>query len=148
MRAGNLNGLPGQTAVDPTTGQPFLNNTIPAARINPVAGKLLNGYYPLPNYGSPTATFANYRILDPTPLSTDGYDLRVDHYLRQNQQIFGRFSWKQIPSERINGLLPNSTVNLNSKNLIISYNYSFRPNLINEFPLRAELLGERGEVPH
>lgn len=133
MRSGNLNGVPGAPAVDPTTGLPFPNNTIPGTRLNSVADTLLNSYYPLPNYGGPTATYANYRILNPTPLSTDGYDLRFDHYLRQNQQLFGRFSWKRIPSENANGLLPNSTVNLNSKNLIISYNYSFRPNLINEF---------------
>src|SRR5882757_5716485 len=36
------------TIYDPTTGSPFLNNTIPANRINPVGQKLLN-LYPAPN---------------------------------------------------------------------------------------------------
>jgi len=36
------------TIVDPLTGQPFPNNQIPAARIDPAAAALLK-YYPLPN---------------------------------------------------------------------------------------------------
>ena len=49
MRAGNLNGVPGGDAVDPTTGAPFPNNTIPMNRLNPTALKILNTYYPSPN---------------------------------------------------------------------------------------------------
>ncbi len=57
-RNGNLNDLPiispttGQPTnvlIDPLSGSPFPNNTIPISRLNPVSLNLLNGYYPLPN---------------------------------------------------------------------------------------------------
>lgn len=130
MRTGNLNGLPGGAAIDPSTGLPFPNNQIPASQLNPVAQKLLSKYYPQPNFG--TGTNANYRILKSVPSHTDGFDTRVDHYFSASQQLFGRYSWKQIPSVGSNGLLPSSDVTLGSKNLIVSHNLTIRSNLINE----------------
>jgi hypothetical protein len=44
---------------DPTTGLPFLNNTIPKNRINPNALLLLNAFAPLPNNAA--NGFSNYR---------------------------------------------------------------------------------------
>jgi hypothetical protein len=47
MRAGDFSGA-NVTLLDPLTGQPFPNNRIPAARLDPAALALLK-YYPLPN---------------------------------------------------------------------------------------------------
>jgi len=88
MRAGNLNGLPGGPAVDPSTGLPFLNNQIPAGEISSVSSKLCLRFT-LANFNS-GSTFANYRTFIPTPITTNGYDLRVDHYFSPTQQVFGR----------------------------------------------------------
>src|ERR1700733_12222386 len=52
QRNGNLSGLPiangAGVLMNPATGQPFANNTIPTTQINPTAQTLLNSYYPLP----------------------------------------------------------------------------------------------------
>ena len=55
MRAGDFSG--GIAPLDPLTGQPFPNGTIPAARIDPAARALLD-YFPLPNL---PGTAQNYR---------------------------------------------------------------------------------------
>jgi hypothetical protein len=132
MRTGNLNDLPGPAAVDPLTGLLFPNNQIPSNRISSVSAKLLSEVYPLPNFDS-GSTFANYRTLIPTPITTDGYDIRIDHYLSPSQQIFGRWSWKSLDSMQVETLLPSRTVNETDQNLLLSHNFSIRPNLINEF---------------
>jgi len=71
-RAGNLNGLsiPNNTLIDPLSGAPFPNNTIPLSRLNPSALALLNNYYPLPNVAG-NSSF-NYENLQPIPSSTNG----------------------------------------------------------------------------
>ncbi|MGH9665930.1 MAG: carboxypeptidase regulatory-like domain-containing protein, partial [Bryobacteraceae bacterium] len=131
VRSGNLNGLPGPAVLDPATGAPFPNNVIPADRINPVAAKVLSTYYPLPNYNS---TVTNYRNLLSTPSSTDGYDIRIDHVINSKQQVFGRWSWKNIPYTQSNGaILPPDQYTISSRNLILSHNFSILPTLVNEF---------------
>jgi hypothetical protein len=136
MRQGNLSGLPGGKAVDPLSGQPFPDNVIPASRLNPVAQTLLGKYYPLPNYNS-GSTLANFRNLVSTPQSTDGFDARADHYLSSRQQIFGRISWKNLPTTAITSslghLLPPDSLTEYNRNLVLSHNFSIRPDLINEF---------------
>ncbi len=131
LRTGNLNGLPGPAVRDPATGAPFPNNIIPADRINPVAAKVLSAYYPLPNYAS---TVTNYRNLLSTPSSTNGYDFRIDHVINSKQQVFGRWSWKNIPYTQSSGaILPADQYTIASRNLILSHNYSILPTLVNEF---------------
>jgi Carboxypeptidase regulatory-like domain/TonB dependent receptor len=131
MRTGDLTGLSGNI-VDPLTGLPFPNNQIPSNRISSVSSKVLSQVYPLPNFDS-GSTFANYRTFIPTPITTNGYDVRIDHYLTPTQQIFGRWSWKTLDSSQVETLLPSRTVNETDQNLILSYNYSIKPALVNEF---------------
>ena len=132
MRSGNLNGLPGGAATDPTTGVPFPNNQIPTNLLNPVSTKLLQQVYPLPNFDS-GSTFADYRTFVKTPLTTDGYDTRFDHYLSSTQQIFGRWSWKQLDGTQVETLLPSRSTHETDQNLILSHNWTLRPTLVNEF---------------
>jgi hypothetical protein len=131
MDAGNLIGLPGGSAVDPLSGAPFPNNQVPATRISPVASTFLSKYYAVPNFGS--ALLSNYRTLAPIPSTTNGYDFRLDHAISTRQQVYARWSWKDIPYYSANGLLPASNRDILSKNLIVSDNFTIRPNLINEF---------------
>ena len=141
-RAGDLTALvntPGLGAPvnNPVTGQAYANNTIP--NVNPVAAALLQ-YYPLPNVnqnvlGAPY----NYQTLVPIPSSTDGWDLRVDQTITPKQQVYGRFSWKDLAfSEGASGLtanqfLPNVEAHDQNRSLLVSYNYAIRNNLVNEF---------------
>jgi hypothetical protein len=146
-RNGDLSGLPiispqtGQpatVAIDPLNGTPFPNNTIPVSRLNPVSQKLLSGYYPLPNLSGSGSGF-NYETLQPIPSNTNGFDARLDHYITANQQIYARFSWKNLLSDSgqlglpANPLLPNDINVEHDRSLIVSYNYAISPKMVNEF---------------
>jgi len=132
MRNGNLAGLPGGAALDPTTGAPFPNLQIPLASMNPVAKSLLNNYVPLPNFENGSDTNGNYRQQTPTPANLNGYDLRIDQNLGAKQQLYGRWSWKNVDTTAVNALLPSEAHFETNRNLILSYNYTLRPNLLNE----------------
>jgi hypothetical protein len=144
-RAGDLTGLPivnsaGQPlndAINPYSGTPFPNNTIPKSMLNPVSLNLLNGYYPLPNVTGSGSGY-NYETLQPIPSNTNGFDARLDHYITTNQQIYARFSWKNLLSDAgqsgpANPLLPNDVDTEHDRSLIVSYNYTITPKMVNEF---------------
>ena len=133
MRAGNLTGLSGANGgaiIDPSTGQPFPNNTIPGDRINPVATALFQDYLTqLPNS---SAAGANYLQQSPTPSNTDGYDIRVDHTLTAKQSLYARWSAKNISTTLPNALLPSDHDSETDRNLILSHNYAITNTLVNE----------------
>jgi hypothetical protein len=132
MRNGNLNGLPGDTSIDPLNGSPFPGNVLPANRLNSTAQSLFANYLPLPNFSNGSDTNANYRRLEPTPANLNGYDLRIDQTITSKQQIFGRWSWKNVDTTVANAILPSERDHETNRNLIVSHNYTIRPNLLNE----------------
>ena len=121
MRNGGLATLPGGAVVDPSTGVPFPGNQIPLSQINPVAKALLNGYVPLPNFGNGVDTNANYRRLQPTPANINGYDIRIDHMLTAKQQLYGRWSWKNVDTTIANPILPSDRDHETNRNLLVSH---------------------------
>ena len=137
MRAGNLTGLTGANGapiLNPFTGQPFPNNTIPTCSqpgcINPVAQSLLNNYYnAVPNSATQGA---DYLQQTPTPGNTNGYDIRVDHTLTVKQSLYARWSAKNISSTLPNALLPSDHDSETDRNLIFSHNYAITNTLVNE----------------
>jgi hypothetical protein len=150
-RNGNLSALVAQqqggSLMNPFTGQPYANNTIPSGAacgnsqdcVNPVAQTLLN-YYPEPNANIGVANPSyNYQTLVPIPSSTNGWDLRVDRTITSKQQIYARYSWKNaLYNEGAIGgpagqFLPNVVAQDQNRSFLVSYNYVIRPNLINEF---------------
>jgi hypothetical protein len=125
-------GLPTSVLTDPLSGAPFPNNAIPASRLNQVSQNLLNGYYPLPNVNAPGSGF-NYETLQSTPASTNGWDLRLDHNITSTQQIYARFSWKNLLSDTANILLPDDINVEHDRSFLVSYNYTISPKMVNEF---------------
>ena len=76
---------------DPTTGQPFPNNTIPANRLDKNAQVLLNqGIFPKPSSGT--------QFIGGNNAPTDVRDevARVDHHVSDKFWIFGHFIAEQI----------------------------------------------------
>jgi Carboxypeptidase regulatory-like domain/TonB dependent receptor len=154
-RNGNLSGLIGSSGalMDPFTGQPYPNNTIPGGPgnacansmdcINPVATTLLNNYYPLPNANLGIVNPAyNYQTLMPIPSNSNGWDLRIDQSLTPKQQIYVRYSWKNVNISQsdndtvispANAFLPNDEAREQNRSLTVSYNYAFSATLLNEF---------------
>ncbi|HUJ94813.1 MAG TPA: carboxypeptidase-like regulatory domain-containing protein [Terriglobales bacterium] len=130
LRAGNLSELAGPNGqvINPLTGQPFSDNTVP--NINPVAQSLLQNYFPLPN--STSTPGSNYLQQAATPSNTDGYDIRLDHTLTLKQSLYLRWSAKDISSTVANSLLPSDRDSETDRNLIFSHNYAITNALVNE----------------
>src|SRR5580700_5018143 len=80
MRSGDL------TAYDGTV--------IPASQINPYSQKLMNFFFPLPNYGPPGAVSSNYLASYATPINSTQGDVRVDQSLGPKHLIYVRYSYK------------------------------------------------------
>lgn len=131
-RQGNLNGLslPTNVLINPATGQPFPNNTIPSSTLNPSALTLLNDYYPLPNVNG---NGYNYENLQPVPSSTNGFDGRIDQIINSKQQVYARFNWKNQIANVANPLLPNDVDTEHDRSFLVSHNYAITPTLLNGF---------------
>ena len=108
----NLAGRFSTTIIDPLTGQPFPNNTIPQSRFSRVAQLALrNGWYPAPNS---TAAQGNYQLVRTLPQDQDQYTVRVDHTLGQYGQIFGRYT-NTTYANRTNSNLLRSAIACSSR---------------------------------
>jgi hypothetical protein len=163
-RSGNLNalvaGLGNGPVMNPFTGTPFPNNTIPtgscAACINPVAQALLN-YYPLPNANLNVLNPSyNYQTLVPNPSNSNAIDVRLDHDFSSKQQLYVRFSLKDAFYTEYNdagliapasNFLPNDGAHEQNKTLVVSYNYSITPTLLNEFRFGFTNYNENDSFP-
>jgi hypothetical protein len=171
-RSGNLTALvdvPGTPGVlmDPFTGAPYPNNTIPGGPgnpcrnsvdcINPVAQNLLNGYYPLPNANLNQVNPAyNYQTLVPIPANSNGWDLRVDHAITSKQQLYARVNWKNVflteannagVISPANNFLPSDGAHEQNRSLLVSYNYALSPTLLNEFRFGLTRFAENDTFP-
>ena len=162
-RNGDLSALvaaTGTPVMNPFTGAPFPNNTIPTGScsycINPVAQAVLN-YYPLPNanLGVINPSY-NYQTLVPTPSNSDGFDIRLDQNITANQQLYARFSLKNAFYTEFNNagvispandFLPNDGAKEQNRSLVVSYNYSITPRLLNEFRFGFTNYNENDSFP-
>jgi hypothetical protein len=88
-RAGNFAGS-GITVTDPTTGQPFANDQIPANRISPIAQNFLK-YIPLPNGPNGQVTFAGANIVQ----NDDQYMIKIN-WLQSKNQVSGSWFWTRF----------------------------------------------------
>jgi hypothetical protein len=148
-RNGDLSALVaanGSPLLNPFTGAPFPNNTIPSgscpACINPVAQAVLN-YYPLPNANLNVANPSyNYQTLVPIPSNSNAFDLRLDQNINSKQQLYVRYSFKNSfytefnnagVIQPANAFLPSDGAHDQSRSLVLSYNYTITPHLLNEF---------------
>ena len=163
-RNGNLSSLvaaTGSPVMNPFTGAPFPNNTIPTgscqACINPVSLALLNNYYPMPNanLGAVNPSY-NYQTLVPIPSSSNAFDVRIDHYISSKQQVYARFSFKNADYTLsnnagvitpANNFLPPDRARDQNRSLVVSYNYAITPRLLNEFRFGFTNFNENDAFP-
>ncbi|MEK7406989.1 MAG: carboxypeptidase-like regulatory domain-containing protein [Acidobacteriota bacterium] len=139
-REGDFSALAPATVVrDPNAGNaPFPSNRIPAARINSVARRIQERFYPLPNYGDISRLQSqNYResrtrAFDPST----NYTLRLDHRFSEQSFVFGRWTWNRSHSRGFEGNLPaigQRWQTRDTRALNASYTRTLRANLLNEF---------------
>ena len=75
---------------DPTTHQPFPNNTIPLARISPIALGLLN-FFPGANQAN---SVQNYRIATAVPSNSQSLNTRFNYTLNPKDRINYTINWQ------------------------------------------------------
>lgn len=92
------------TIMDPSTGQPFPNNTIPRNRFDPVAARMLE-LWPAPNFGG-FGTRQNFTTTPPWNNDRDQWDTRVDWDASEKDKIFGRFSKNRTDNLRASVFAP------------------------------------------
>ncbi len=149
IRQGDFSGINPQTGnpfppiIDPTTGQPFQGNTIPASRIDPVSRAILDRI-PLPSNPNAPPLENNDINVGLHRVTLDQFIARIDHELTPKHQLFGRFllfngqqlfpfvpdSFAQNPSAP-----PGFGTNKDDtgRNLALGLTSVFRPTLINDF---------------
>ena len=93
--------------VNQLDGTPFPNSMIPSNQISSVATKI-QPFYPLPNTGDPNVFVngdINYVKNVPNPILSDQFDIRIDHTINSKQNVFGRWTYKNIRRVNPFGLL-------------------------------------------
>jgi hypothetical protein len=93
MRSGDFTGL--ATILDPLSGQPFPNNRIPAARLDPRTQALL-AYVPLPNTAGTAGGTANNYIVNIGNISDiNRFGVRLDHRFSDHDSIWGGLNYSK-----------------------------------------------------
>ncbi len=146
MRSGNFSAPGFPTIYDPTTGQAFLNNQIPANRIDPVAAKL-QSYWPNPNAAGCTSNcsaFNNYTANVSAPALSTWYVGKIDYDVSANNRLSGSIT--EYPVHVIynnDPLCPNggsqctpSHPNLNQDGQITD-TWTINPTMVNEARIGA-----------
>ena len=121
---------------DPSTGQVFAGNQIPASRISPIARAILGNtsLYPLPNR-SVSGVTGNFVGPTLTTIHAHQADARIDWSLSAKDKIFGRFSFAEYESKNNQRAFPLLLGNLTDapfRNLAVNWNRVIGPTLVNE----------------
>jgi hypothetical protein len=100
------NGVFSTPIIDPSTGLPFADNTIPQARISPVALAVQTNYLPAENtnLGTPVNNFTTHFPFNSDLYRGDWPIVRIDHNVTKNNSMYGRWLMRQTPYVLNNGL--------------------------------------------
>ncbi|HUG53348.1 MAG TPA: carboxypeptidase regulatory-like domain-containing protein, partial [Vicinamibacteria bacterium] len=139
MRNGDFSGA-NFTINDPLTGRPFPGNVIPASRIDPVAQRMLDFYYPLPNRGTLSSGMGVYQQFVPETRKRQRADLRLDHEASGSDSLFVRASYQNRDPSNIQFEAGNALTNLGIRNtrldtatVIGGWTKILSPTMVNEF---------------
>ena len=143
MRSGDLSAFldPNQSGGGPAnelTNYP--GNIIPKAQLNAFGQRLLNFFYPAPNYGPSGAIVNNYLATYPTPVNSAQGDIRVDEVLTPKHTVYARYSYKNRrvtnyptidgnPGSPLPGVLQNPQI---YNSLTIAHSWVVSPSMVNE----------------
>jgi hypothetical protein len=139
MRAGNFQGT-AIVPIDPTTGEPFPNQTIPTERIDPSATKIMEMFYPLPNQGTAASGYGIFQQFLPETRKRHRFDARFDSELTKNDSLFFRGSYQHRDPQAITFEAGNTLTNLpildrtlDTSSAIGGWTKIFRSTMVNEF---------------
>ncbi len=128
------------TAPTPYSTTKFVNNVIPAGRVNLTDAKLFMRAYPAPNFGA--GLTSNYAANYGAGGDQNQNVVRIDQKINDKQHIFGRFSqWNNLnqPTDPLGTGFCNDRCQetMLSKALATGYNYVFTPNIIGNLDVSA-----------
>jgi hypothetical protein len=118
----------GTTIYDPSTKQPFQNNTIPSSMISPISQKLLKYY----NSATLPGLTNNYVQNNGSPFNRDGFVLRMDFVESSKSQWTGRYSWGDEVQSTQTINLSGSKITTNYEQYLGSNTRILSPNIVNE----------------
>lgn len=144
-RTGNF-AAAGTTIMDPTTGQPFPGNVIPANRINSTAAKAIPLFFPAATNNDASLSGNNLVTTFPGSYTNDGFDGRLDQAIGSKHRIWGRVTQKTIPSvgtdaalgaggagdATYNPLMGSFSTDSDLTNVAASWNWIVKPNVMND----------------
>ncbi len=110
------------------TSTPFPNNTIPAARIEPISKKFQE-FYRLPNL---PGRVNNYQQSQGAPINRDQFILRMDLVESSKSQWAGRYSWGDEVQFNDGLRLNGSQVLTNVEQYMGTNTRTLTPNIVNE----------------
>jgi len=139
------------TIADPSTTRPnpanplsylrdaFPNDVIPPGRIDPVAAKVRNLWAP-PNVAGNLAGANNFVGNGVQNNAEDQVNARIDHTIRLNHRVFGRFSWSDDARgaydffhDGAGWAIPEGNgvpFLYNARNVVLGYTYTISPTLL------------------
>ena len=124
QRSGNFGNT---TIIDPLTGQPFPNNTIPPERLDPAAVALIEDFVPRANSG------ANRFVASPSDEDNrDQFGIRMDYQIDQKHSVLGRYlrtNTEALSAPTTRPIGNTSTATL--QDVMFSDTYIFSSNAIN-----------------
>jgi hypothetical protein len=123
------------TIVDPTTGQPFPNNTVPQSRFSRLAQLALrNNWFPAPNSNAPQG---NYEAVRTFPQTQNQFTLRGDQDLGQLGRVFVRLTKTAYENTAAGSMIDvgNRVFVQDTTNWQVSHSWPLRANLVNQFRL-------------
>jgi hypothetical protein len=138
------------TIIDPLTGQPFPNNTIPQDRFSRLAQLALrNGWFPAPNINVPQG---NYQDSPSRPQTQNQYNVRLDQDLGRYGRAFVRFTKTTFEAFSAGYLTPevgDYAFNQPATNWQVSHTWPVKSNLVNVVrvgKIKTEVV-QSGRVP-
>ena len=136
------------TIIDPTTGQPFPNNTIPTSRFSRVAQLALrDNWYPTPNTSAPQG---NYQVVRTLPQNGDQFTLRGDQDLGQLGRVFVRYTKSTYDNRTNSNLLEigDRMFEQDTTNWQVSHTWTPANNLVNQFRIgRVDARADQHGIP-
>jgi hypothetical protein len=132
------------TIIDPVTGQPFPNNTIPQSRFTRLANLALSkNYWPAPNTSVPQGNYIRQRDL---PTDTNQLTVRIDQQLGSRWgTVFGRYTqtdWTNTSLSTVTELGDIFFVQ-KTRNWQVSHSLPISSSLVNQF--RIGYVGARAD---
>lgn len=128
---------------DPTTGQPFPNNQIPAQRIDTTMSQLI-ALFPTANLVGKTPNLNDFIRNPLLQDNNDSYNGRVDWTPSSSNTIFGRYAYSTrfrfIPGF-LGGIADGTSTSawgrqdLKSHSLVLGWTHILSPTMVNEFRL-------------